>query len=70
MIDFHTHTLFSDGILVPSELVRRAEVMGYRAIGLTDHVDSSNLEFVVPRIVRVAQELNKNQKYLSFQGLK
>lgn len=69
MIDFHTHTLFSDGVLVPSELVRRAEVMGYRAIGLTDHVDSSNLEFVVPRIVRVAQELNKNQRVFVVPGV-
>ena len=30
MIDLHTHTLFSDGELLPSELVRRAEaVLGY-----------------------------------------
>jgi len=69
MIDFHTHTLFSDGVLVPSELVRRAGVIGYRAIGLTDHVDSSNLEFVVPRIVRVAHELNKNQNVFVIPGV-
>jgi putative hydrolase len=69
MIDFHTHTLFSDGVLVPSELVRRAGVIGYRAIGLTDHVDSSNLEFVVPRIVRVAHELNKSQNVFVIPGV-
>ena len=28
MIDLHTHTTFSDGELIPSELVRRAEVLG------------------------------------------
>jgi len=47
MIDLHTHTIFSDGELIPSELVRRAEVKGYRAIGLTDHVDFSNIEQVM-----------------------
>ena len=54
MIDFHTHTLFSDGVLNPSELVRRANNMGYEAIGIADHVDGSNLDFVVERIVKVA----------------
>ncbi|HEY3347739.1 MAG TPA: PHP domain-containing protein, partial [Nitrospirota bacterium] len=47
MIDLHTHTLFSDGVLIPAELVRRAEVKGYEAIGLTDHADSSNIDFIV-----------------------
>ncbi len=46
MIDFHTHTFFSDGALSPAEQVRRAIVAGYKAIGLTDHVDFSNMEFV------------------------
>ncbi|MDY6865381.1 MAG: histidinol phosphate phosphatase domain-containing protein [Halobacteriota archaeon] len=46
MFDFHTHTIFSDGELVPSELVRRALVIGYNGIGLTDHVDFSNLDHV------------------------
>ncbi len=47
MIDLHTHTLFSDGELIPSELVRRAIVHGYTAIGLTDHVDFTNIDFVL-----------------------
>lgn len=59
MIDFHTHTFFSDGELVPSELVRRASCLGYKAIGLTDHVDSSNLAHVTTNIVRAANDLNK-----------
>lgn len=58
MIDLHTHTLLSDGDLLPSELVRRAMVKGYEAIALTDHVDSSNIDFVLPRIVRVSRLLN------------
>jgi putative hydrolase len=68
VIDFHTHTIWSDGVLIPSELVRRACVLGYRAIGLTDHVDSSNLDLVVPRIVAVAGDLNQLQETLVIPG--
>jgi len=62
MIDLHTHTLLSDGELLPSELVRRAEVKGYTAIAITDHCDRSNIDFVVPRIVKVAKILNRYWK--------
>lgn len=59
MIDLHTHTFLSDGELIPSEHVHRAYVKGIEVIGLTDHVDASNIEFVVPALVKVANELNK-----------
>ena len=59
MIDLHTHSIFSDGVLIPSELVRRAEVLGIRAIGITDHADASNLDFIIPRIVAVSERLNR-----------
>ncbi|MEK7308533.1 MAG: histidinol phosphate phosphatase domain-containing protein [Nitrospirota bacterium] len=58
MIDLHTHSLFSDGVLLPSELIRRAYVIGYKALAITDHVDSSNIDFVVPRIVEVVGSIN------------
>ena len=59
MIDLHTHTLFSDGVLLPSELVQRAHHAGYRAIALTDHMDMSNVDFIVPRLVKAAGELSE-----------
>jgi len=59
MIDFHTHTILSDGDLLPSELVRRALVNGVKAIAITDHVDHSNIETVLKGIVKVSKELNK-----------
>ena len=43
-IDLHTHSIFSDGELLPSEIARRACVLGHEAIAITDHVDSSNLD--------------------------
>jgi len=51
MIDLHTHSLLSDGVLVPSELVRRAAAKGYRAMAITDHVDTSNFEEVAKQIL-------------------
>ncbi|MBU0600166.1 histidinol phosphate phosphatase domain-containing protein [bacterium] len=58
MINLHTHSLFSDGILLPSELVSQAKEKGYQIIAITDHADSSNLDFIIPRIAKVSQELS------------
>ncbi len=58
MISLHTHTFFSDGELGVSELVRRAEAKGYRAIGVTDHVDDANLEFIISNVSKCAEKLN------------
>jgi putative hydrolase len=52
-IDFHTHSLISDGTLIPSELIRQAEMVGYKAIGITDHVDASNLEETISKLKRL-----------------
>ena len=57
MIDLHTHSLFSDGELIPSELIRRAEAIGYKALAITDHVDSSNIDLVIPKIVSALRKL-------------
>ncbi len=69
MIDLHTHSLFSDGVLVPSELVRRAQVLGIRAIGVTDHADASNLDFIIPRLVAVSEKLNSLNQIQMIPGI-
>ncbi len=69
MIDLHTHSLLSDGVLLPSELVRRAEEKGYEAIAITDHVDFSNIDFVIPRIAKTCKILNKYWKIKSIPGV-
>ncbi|MDX9702353.1 MAG: histidinol phosphate phosphatase domain-containing protein [Candidatus Auribacterota bacterium] len=43
LIDFHMHTFFSDGELLPSELHRRAVAAGYTALAMCDHADDSNI---------------------------
>ncbi len=62
MIDLHTHTLWSDGALIPAEQVRRAVQIGYEAIALTDHADSSNIETLCREGVKFAATMNKLQK--------
>lgn len=69
MIDLHTHTFFSDGVLLPSELIRRAEVLGYTAIGLTDHADISNFDFIIPRIVAACRQVNSKNGIVAVPGI-
>jgi histidinol phosphatase-like PHP family hydrolase len=69
MIDLHTHTLFSDGELIPSELIRRAEARGLRAIALSDHSDMSTLDWALPRIVRACEENNAVRKVLAIPAV-
>src|SRR5512143_1515681 len=57
MIDLHTHTIFSDGELIPFELIRRAEDKGYTALAITDHMDASNIDFIIPRIVKAIEKI-------------
>ncbi len=60
MIDLHMHSLLSDGQLLPSELVRRAVVKGYQALAITDHVDLSNIDWVISRLIKDCRELQKS----------
>ncbi|MDD1768305.1 MAG: histidinol phosphate phosphatase domain-containing protein [Methanomassiliicoccales archaeon] len=46
-IDLHTHTLLSDGDLLPIELARRAVAKGHQGIAFTDHVSLSTIERVI-----------------------
>ncbi len=69
MIDLHTHSLFSDGVLVPSELVRRAVMKGYEVIAITDHADASNLDFIIPRVASVCRELCLRWKITALPGI-
>jgi putative hydrolase len=69
MIDLHTHTLNSDGELIPAELWRRAQVKGYRYLGITDHVDASNFEEVFRRVRAAAGSLNRGEPPVIIPGL-
>jgi histidinol phosphatase-like PHP family hydrolase len=57
MIDLHTHSIWSDGELIPAELVQRASAVGVTVLAITDHVDHSNLDTVVPALARFASAM-------------
>jgi putative hydrolase len=69
MIDLHTHSLFSDGELIPAELARRARVKGYRGLAITDHADSSNLDLIIPRLVRFCETLKPDPSFQVIPGI-
>ena len=69
MIDLHTHSIFSDGELIPSELVRRAKVAGYRGIAITDHGDHSNVDFIIPRLVKICEILSSAFDIMAIPGI-
>ncbi|WNY25015.1 histidinol phosphate phosphatase domain-containing protein [Methanolapillus millepedarum] len=68
MIDLHTHTLFSDGVLIPSEHVRRAVVHGYSAIAMTDHADFTNFEWIISSLEK-AKYLEKEWEITVLSGI-
>jgi histidinol phosphatase-like PHP family hydrolase len=59
IIDFHTHTRLSDGLLLPAEHVRHAIVNGYGIIGLADHVDAATIKNVIKSAIRLRDDTEK-----------
>ncbi len=67
--DFHTHSIHSDGVLTVAELIRRAETRGYKALGITDHVDPSNLEVVIAEVTKACRALRGHVGILAVPGV-
>lgn len=69
IIDLHTHTFASDGVLLPSELIRRAVAAGYRAIGITDHGDETNMEDLLARAIKAARVWSESGQITVIPGI-
>ena len=69
VIDFHTHTFLSDGYLNPSAAIYYAWQLGYKAIGLTDHVDAGNWEPVLEQTLRACEDANRNWEVVALPGI-
>lgn len=54
--DFHMHTVFSDGLLLPAALAYEAAQRDHAAIAITDHVDASNIEDVIHGLTKFVKE--------------
>lgn len=59
MYDLHTHSLLSDGCLLPSEIAVRYLDKGYNTIAITDHSDYSNIESNIKAILKFANHWPK-----------
>lgn len=68
-IDLHTHSFLSDGVLLPSEQLRRAVAKGYGAIAITDHADASNMEDLLRSLLRFAREQKEDFPLVFLPGI-
>ena len=66
--DFHTHSFFSDGVLLPMEQLRRAHVVGHEVYAITDHVSASNLD-IIPKIARDCELAIKHWGIVAISGV-
>ena len=69
MYNLHSHSLISDGCLLPSEIAMRYLAKGYQAIAITDHADYSNITFVVEAVLGFTSHWPKNSPIKVFPGV-
>jgi len=69
IIDFHSHTFLSDGVLSPAELVQRAVAAGYRALAITDHVGYANYQYVCEALLRECEVINRELPITALVGV-
>jgi len=69
LYDFHTHTFLSDGVLTPIELIRRAHVIGYQVMAITDHVGPGNVEFILKTLKKECDAANRRWDILALPGV-
>ena len=55
LYDLHTHSILSDGEMLPIELIRRMAMLGYTIVAITDHVDPSNTISVIESLIQVRE---------------
>lgn len=67
--DFHIHSVFSDGELIPAEIAQRCSTLGYKAVAITDHADNSNLEFILRNLVDACEELSNDCEIQLLPGI-
>ncbi len=69
MYNLHSHTLLSDGALLPSEVAQRYASLGYKAIAITDHADYSNIDATINGVLEFTQHWPKNAKIKVLPGI-
>lgn len=67
--DFHTHTVITDGELLPIESIRRAKVLGYRAIAITEHLGAEDPGPLLERLKLECRMGSEGFGILAFYGV-
>jgi histidinol phosphatase-like PHP family hydrolase len=55
MFDLHTHSVFSDGELIPSEIIRRMAAKGNEGVAITDHADFSTIPLILKNLLKLKE---------------
>jgi putative hydrolase len=69
MIELHSHSMLSDGALLPTEALRRAVAEGFEAYAITDHVDTGSLERVISELMRISKALRDEMRVQFIPGV-
>lgn len=69
LCDFHTHTLLSDGVLSPVELIRRAAVNNYTTVALTDHAATGTMERIIRETAEACALARSHWDILAIPGI-
>jgi histidinol phosphatase-like PHP family hydrolase len=69
MFNLHSHSLLSDGVLLPSEVAMRYLAAGYQAIAITDHADYSNIASAVKAILEFSRRWPKDERIKVLSGI-
>ena len=69
MYDLHTHSLLSDGTLLPSEIAVRYMALGFKTIAITDHCDYSNIKSNIASILEFTSHWPKNSRIKVLPGI-
>lgn len=69
LFDFHMHTMLSDGVLSPAELIRRAIANGYTAMGIADHSGIGQLDRIISEIALEAELVKEHWDFPVLVGI-
>jgi putative hydrolase len=69
MYNLHSHSILSDGCLLPSELAVRHMAKGYKVLAITDHADYSNIHTVITSILAFCSKWPKKSPLTVLPGV-